>query len=258
MLVFNNFNYNKNVCSENTSWKRLFTVNCSSWKRDQYSIGMFLDPCVKTNAQCSSWQQLCVCHCNLDYVMVFGNCVKGNLMIRDSCVANEQCTWGGHHGLCTGHVCTCQEGYIAAYSRCFQGNVSVGGHCFLHEQCNGSPNTVMCSNDQKCVCKSGYIAIQKHCLKGNIALNMSCHNNEQCSHTPHALCLQRKCGCTEGYFAYNSTECLQDNVHVGDPCVEALQCQEYATTRHVSVPKGISLKDRIVIKVRFQSLYMKL
>ena len=38
---------------------------------------------------------------------------------------------------------------------------------------------------------------------------MSCHNNEQCSHTPHALCLQRKCGCTEGYFAFNSTECLQ-------------------------------------------------
>ena len=45
-------------------------------------------------------------------------------MIRDSCVANEQCTWGGHHGLCTGHVCTCQEGYIAAYSRCYQGNSS--------------------------------------------------------------------------------------------------------------------------------------
>ena len=38
---------------------------------------------------------------------------------------------------------------------------------------------------------------------------MSCHNNEQCSHTSHALCLQRKCSCTEGFFAYNSTECLQ-------------------------------------------------
>ncbi|XP_078339752.1 uncharacterized protein LOC144627246 [Crassostrea virginica] len=83
----------------------------------------------------------------------------------------------------------------------------------------------MCSRDQKCVCRSGYIAIHQHCLKVNIPLNMSCHNNEQCSQTSHALCLQRKCGCTEGFFAYNSTECLQDNVHVGEPCVDDQQCR---------------------------------
>nr|XP_022301867.1 uncharacterized protein LOC111109898 [Crassostrea virginica]XP_022301868.1 uncharacterized protein LOC111109898 [Crassostrea virginica] len=53
--------------------------------------------------------------------MVSGNCVKGKLMIGDSCVANEQCTWGGHHGLCRGRVCTCEEGYITANSGCYQG-----------------------------------------------------------------------------------------------------------------------------------------
>ena len=41
---------------------------------EQYFI---LDSCVKSNAQCSKWQELCVCHCNFDYVMVSGNCVKG-------------------------------------------------------------------------------------------------------------------------------------------------------------------------------------
>ena len=45
-------------------------------------------------------------------------------MIGDSCVANEQCTWDGHHGLCRERVCTCEEGYIAAYSGCYQGNSS--------------------------------------------------------------------------------------------------------------------------------------
>ncbi|XP_078339759.1 uncharacterized protein LOC144627248 isoform X2 [Crassostrea virginica] len=221
-LMFNNFSHNKSVCSGRSSWKRLLTADCSSWKRDQYFIH---DSCVKSNAQCSKWQELCVCHCNVDYVMVAGNCAKGGLTIGEPCVVNEQCTGGGHYGLCRGRVCTCQEGYVKRFTTCYQGNVSIGGHCIFDQQCKGSPNTAMCSNDQTCRCGSGYIAIQQHCLKGNITLNMSCHDNEQCSHTPHALCLQRKCGCTEGYFAYNSTECLKDNVHVGAPCVADEQCR---------------------------------
>ncbi|XP_078339755.1 uncharacterized protein LOC111109898 isoform X2 [Crassostrea virginica] len=265
-LMFNNFSHNKSVCSGWTYRNVQLTVDCSSWEREQYFIH---DSCVKSNAQCSKWQELCVCHCNVDYVMVAGNCAKGGLTIGEPCVVNEQCTGGvhhglcrgrvctcqegyvkryttcyqggltigepcvvneqctggGHHALCRGRVCTCQEGYVKRYTTCYQGNVSIGGHCIFDQQCNGSPNTVMCSNDQTCRCGSGYIAIQQHCLKVNIPLNMSCHNNEQCSHTSHALCLQRKCGCTEGFFAYNSTECLQDNVHVGEPCVADQQCR---------------------------------
>ncbi|XP_078339754.1 uncharacterized protein LOC111109898 isoform X1 [Crassostrea virginica] len=195
-----------------------------------YQGGLTIGETCVVNEQCTGGGQtgLCrgrVCTCQEGYITVHTTCYQGGLMIGDPCVANEQCTGGGQPGLCRGHECTCQEGYITRDSRCYQGNVSVGGHCFLNEQCNGSPNTVMCSNDQKCLCTSGYIAIQQHCLKVNIPLNMSCHNNEQCSHTSHALCLQRKCGCTEGFFAYNSTECLQDNVHVGEPCVDDQQCR---------------------------------
>ena len=45
---------------------------------EQYFIQ---DSCVKSNAQCSSLQELCVCHCNFYYVMVSGNCVKGMIFI---------------------------------------------------------------------------------------------------------------------------------------------------------------------------------
>ena len=67
----------------------VYTINIKTnilFITEQYSIGMFLDPCVKTNAECSSWQQLCVCHCNLDYVMVSGNCVKGMFLTVFFCV----------------------------------------------------------------------------------------------------------------------------------------------------------------------------
>ena len=37
-----------------------------------------------------------------------------------------------------------------------------------------------------------------------VALNKPCQFNKQCSHVPHALCLQGKCGCTEGYSVYDS------------------------------------------------------
>ena len=43
-----------------------------------------------------------------------------------------------------------------------------------------------------------------------VALNKQCQFHEQCSHFPHALCLQGKCGCTEGYSVYDSTAgCLK-------------------------------------------------
>ena len=43
-----------------------------------------------------------------------------------------------------------------------------------------------------------------------VALNKPCQINEQCRHSPHALCLQGKCGCTEGYSDYDSAAgCLK-------------------------------------------------
>ena len=39
--------------------------------------------------------------------------------------------------------------------------------------------------------------------------------------------------------------------------VQELQGQEFVRTRYVSVPKGIFLKDNIVMKVKFKAIYMK-
>ncbi|XP_078339753.1 prion-like-(Q/N-rich) domain-bearing protein 25 [Crassostrea virginica] len=79
----------------------------------------------------------------------------------------------------------------------------------------------MCSNFG-----SGFIAIQQNCFDDAVALNKPCQFNEQCSHVPHALCLQGKCGCTEGYSVYDfAAGCLKDNVNVGESCVVNAQCK---------------------------------
>nr|XP_022300013.1 uncharacterized protein LOC111108428 isoform X3 [Crassostrea virginica] len=59
-----------------------------------------------------------------------------------------------------------------------------------------------------------------------VDLNKPCQINEQCRHSPHALCLQGKCGCTEGYSVYDSAAgCLKDAVDLNKPCQINEQCR---------------------------------
>lgn len=40
---------------------------------DPYSV------CGERNAECSKWRYLCVCHCDREYLMHGGHCLKGKI-----------------------------------------------------------------------------------------------------------------------------------------------------------------------------------
>lgn len=39
----------------------------------------FYSNCNETNADCSYWDYLCVCHCNPGYFMYYGHCIQGKI-----------------------------------------------------------------------------------------------------------------------------------------------------------------------------------
>lgn len=39
----------------------------------------FYSNCKETNADCSYWDYLCVCHCNPGYFMYYGHCIQGKI-----------------------------------------------------------------------------------------------------------------------------------------------------------------------------------
>lgn len=71
-----------------------------------------------------------------------------------------------------------------------------------------------------CHCMPGYILMEEKCLK---KLDESCEVTEQCTQ-PFSVCLQGKCKCINGYSAYDTDSCLQDNVPVGGFCSLHVQC----------------------------------
>lgn len=66
-------------------WRYLSTnmyINCSSWNKDYYSVKSvwYGYHCSVTSAQCDRLRDnYCFCHCYHGYIMVNGNCLKGNI-----------------------------------------------------------------------------------------------------------------------------------------------------------------------------------
>lgn len=52
-------------------------INCSQLGKER--LGIFWNSvCKERNAECSKWHNFCVCHCDREYLMHGGHCVKGN------------------------------------------------------------------------------------------------------------------------------------------------------------------------------------
>uniref|UniRef100_A0A8W8LYI1 EB domain-containing protein n=1 Tax=Magallana gigas TaxID=29159 RepID=A0A8W8LYI1_MAGGI len=90
--------------------------------------------------------------------------------------------------------------------------------CFVKDA-----HCVRINNYCVCHCLPGYILMEEKCLKRNLQLNDSCELTEQCTQ-PFSVCLQGKCKCINGFSAYDTESCLQDNVPVGGFCSLHVQC----------------------------------
>ncbi|XP_052679046.1 uncharacterized protein LOC128159874 isoform X2 [Crassostrea angulata] len=207
-MVFESFNYSKGIgCSRNNDAELL--INCSNLRKEQLGI-FFNSDCKERNADCSDWNNFCVCHCYPGYFMYYGHCIKGNLVVGDLCESSLQCTGSEHSELCRDGVCICQKEYLKHNNSCYLNNVLEAGRCVLDTQCRETENNQSnhrCVNG-RCVCEEGYAMINHTCHEANLSLNKSCIFNDQCSGSPYASCFGEKCSCIEGYQAVNSTDCV--------------------------------------------------
>lgn len=75
-MVFDSYN----ITSRTTCVARLneaqLLVNCSNLRKEQLGI-FFNSDCRETNnAECSKWNNFCVCHCHPGYIMQYGHCIQ--------------------------------------------------------------------------------------------------------------------------------------------------------------------------------------
>lgn len=207
-MVFESYNYSTPTgCS--SSLDAQLVIDCSNLGREQLGI-LFKSDCKESNANCSNWDNFCVCHCDSGYFMYYGHCIKGNLVVGDLCESSLQCTGSEHSELCRDGVCICQKEYLEHNNSCYLNNVLEAGRCVLDTQCRETENNQSnhrCVNG-RCVCEEGYAMINHTCHEANLSLNKSCIFNDQCSGSPYASCFGEKCSCIEGYQAVNSTDCV--------------------------------------------------
>nr|XP_022301262.1 uncharacterized protein LOC111109445 isoform X2 [Crassostrea virginica] len=121
-LVFNNYHSSKAIqcCGHHFERPMHLILNCQSWRREQVTSEQCDDGII---SECISWGQICICHCNSEYMMVNGHCVKESVLLNQTCEINAQCM-GTPYATCRGGVCTCIEGY----------KPSTSSECVLHLQ----------------------------------------------------------------------------------------------------------------------------
>ncbi|XP_065937240.1 uncharacterized protein [Magallana gigas] len=112
-MVFESYNYSARTGCSSSRDAQLF-INCSNLRREQLGI-FFNGNCKERNADCTNWNNFCVCHCFTGYFMYYGHCIKANLSLNTSCIFNDQCS-GSPYASCLGEKCSCIEGYEAVNS----------------------------------------------------------------------------------------------------------------------------------------------
>lgn len=91
-LVFDSYNYSaKTGCVSHYDAGARFLINCSNLGKER--LGIFWNTysvCRERNAECSTWRNFCVCHCDREYLMHGGHCVKGDQSNSKAIVQKEK------------------------------------------------------------------------------------------------------------------------------------------------------------------------
>lgn len=112
-FLFDGYNYSTRTHCSTANRAHLF-IDCSNLRKKQLDIS-WTEDCKERYAECSNWNNFCVCHCDPGYFMINGHCLQENLHLNESCMINDQCS-GSSHAICLNGICACDEGYIASTS----------------------------------------------------------------------------------------------------------------------------------------------
>ncbi|XP_065937241.1 uncharacterized protein [Magallana gigas] len=157
-MVFESYNYSARTGCSSSRDAQLF-INCSNLRREQLGI-FFNGNCKERNADCTNWNNFCVCHCFTGYFMYYGHCIKDNVLEAGRCVLDTQCREIENtpsNRRCVNGRCVCKEGYAMVNHACHEANLSLNTSCIFNDQCSGSPYASCLG--EKCSCIEGYEAV---------------------------------------------------------------------------------------------------